>query len=166
MSLGSNTIPGQSAANSLGSPVRDLRFTENGLEPFLNSARSNFLLGELSLACGQKEKADEMFLRSARASGPSDTVWAWASARKLDGYNQVQWRARLQAALSQSEFNLGTGGSSGWWLYAAGVLQIALGNTQKGKALLQESFLAPENEMSHHLSRLALAGATPQGTPQ
>jgi len=153
------------AASSLGSPVRDLGFTENGLEPFLNSARSNFLLGRVSLACGQKKKADEMFRRSERASGPSDTVWAWASARKLDGYDQAQWRARLHAALSQSESNLGTD-SSGWWLYAAGVLQIALGNTQKGKALLQESFLAPDNRMSHHLSRLALAGATPQPKPQ
>jgi len=153
------------AGSSLGSPVRDLVFTENGLAPFLNSARSNFLLGEVSLACGQKEKADEMFRRSARASGPSDTVWAWASARKLDGYDQAQWRARLHAALSQSESNLGTD-PSGWWLYAAGVLQIALGNPQKGKALLQESFLAPDNRMSHHLSRLALAGATPQPKPQ
>ena len=153
------------AASSLGSPVRDLGFTENGLEPFLNSARSNFLLGRVSLACGQKIKADEMFRRSERASGPSDTVWAWGSARKLDGYDQAQWRARLHAALSQAESNLGTD-SSGWWLYAAGVLQIALGNTQKGKALLQESFLAPDNRMSHHLSRLAIAGATPQPKPQ
>ena len=153
------------AADSLGSPVRDLVFTENGLEPFLNSARSNFLLGELSLTCGQKRKADEMFRRSARASGPSDTVWAWASARKLEGYDQTQWRARLHEALTQSESNLGAD-SSGWWLYAAGVLQIAIGNPPKGKAMLHESFLAPDNRMSHHLSRLALGGATPQPKPQ
>ncbi len=154
------------AASSLGSPVRDLVFTQNGLEPFLNSARTNFLLGEVSLTCGQKKEADEMFRRSARTTGTSDTVWAWASARKLDGYDPAPWRARLNAALSQSESNLGTGGSSGWWLYTAGVLHMALGNTQEGKALLHEALLAPENRMSYHLSRLALAGATLQAKPQ
>lgn len=154
------------AANSLGSPVRDLVFTQNGLEPFLNSARSSFLLGEVSLACGQRKEADEMFRRAARRSGPSDMVWAWAAARKLDGYDAAPWRARLSAALSQSESNLGSGGSSGWWLYTAGVLQMALGKTQEGKALLREALLSPENQMSYHLSRLALAGATPQAKPQ
>ena len=153
-------------ANSLGSPVRDLVFTQNGLEPFLHSARSSFLLGQVSLACGQKKAANEMFRRAAQAGGPSDAIWAWASARTLDSYDQPQWRARLQAALSESESNLATGGSTGWWLYTAGVLQMALGNMQEGKALLHEAMLAPESRMSYHLSRLALAGATPQAKPQ
>ncbi|HVH71566.1 MAG TPA: hypothetical protein VNB49_10700, partial [Candidatus Dormibacteraeota bacterium] len=153
-------------ANSLGSPVPDLVFTQDGLEPFLNSARSNFLLGELSVTCRRKKEADESYRRSAQASGLSDIVWAWASARKLDGYDSALWRERLNAALSQAESNRGNNGSSGWWLYAAGVLQMALGNIEKGKALLQEALLAPENRMSHHLSRLALAGATPRAKPQ
>jgi len=153
-------------SKSIDSHVNGLAFTQDGLAPFLNSARSNFLLGEVSLACGQKKEAHEMFRRAARAGGPSDGVWAWASARMLDGYDPAEWRARLHAALSQSESNLATGGSPGWWLYTAGVLQMALGNTEKGKALLHEALLAPENRMSYHLSRLALAGATPQAKPQ
>src|SRR5437868_6744370 len=131
-------------AKSLGSPVNGLVFTQDGLAPFVDAARSNFLLGEVSLACGQKKDAEEWYRRATQANRPSDMVWAWASARKLDGYDSAQWRERLNAALSQAESNLGTGSSPGWWLYTAGVLQMALGNTEKGKVLLQQALLAPE----------------------
>ena len=93
-------------------------------------------------------------------------VWAWAAARKLDGYDSAQWREKLKAALSQAESNLAGSSSAGWWLYTAGVLQTALGNAEEGKGALYQALLAPENRMSHHLSRLALAGATPQAKPQ
>jgi len=149
-------------AKSLGSSVPGLAFTQDGLLPFLNSARSNFLLGEVSSACGQAEGAQQWYRRSAQATGASDTVWAWASARKLNVYDPAEWNKRLRAALPQAESSVETGSSSGWWLYTAGVLQIALGHTQKGNALLHEALLAPETRMSYYLSRLAIAGATPR----
>jgi len=155
-----------SVSKSIGSPVNGMVFTQDGLAPFLDSARSKFLLGEASLACGQKNDADESFRRTAQATGPSDMVWAWASARNLDGYDPAKWRERLNAALSQAESVARTSGSAGWSLYTAGVLQIALGETQKGNASLREALLAPETRMSYHLSRLALAGATPRARPQ
>src|SRR6266550_3867837 len=107
------------------------------LSPFLDSARSHFLLGEVSLACGQKKDADELYRRAAQADGSSDMVWAWASARKVDGYDSTQWQARLNAASLQAESNVQTNSSPGWWLYTEGVLQIALGETQKGDASLR-----------------------------
>jgi len=153
-------------SKAIGSPVKGLVFTQDGLAPFLDSARSNFLLGEVSLACGQKKDADESYRRAAEANGPSEVVWAWASARKLDGYDSGQWQARLNAALSQAKSNVRTNSSPGWWLYTAGILQIALGETPQGNASLQEALLAPETRMSGHLGRLALAGATPQAKLQ
>ena len=154
------------ASKSIGSPVNGLVFTQDGLAPFLDSARSEFLAGEVSLGCGQKKDADESYGRAAQATGPSDAVWAWASARKLEGYDPARWRDRLNAALSQAESGAQISGSAGWSLYTAGVLQIALGDTQKGSASLREALLAPETRISHHLSRLALSGATPQAKPQ
>ena len=153
-------------SKAIGSPVKGLVFTQDGLAPFLDSARSNFLLGEVSLACGQKKDADESYRRAAQANGPSEVVWAWASARKLDGYDSGQWQARLNAALSQAKSNVRTNSSPGWWLYTAGILQIALGETPQGNASLQKALLAPETRMSGHLGRLALAGATPQAKLQ
>src|SRR5919108_4200517 len=153
-------------SKSLGSPVNGLVFTQDGLAPFLDSARSNFLLGEVSQACAQKKDADESYRRAAQANGVSDLVWAWASARKLNGYDATKWQARLTSALSQAESSVRANSSPGWWLYTAGVLQIALGETEKGNASLGQALLAPETRMSYHLSRLALAGGTPGPRPQ
>ena len=153
-------------AKTIGSPVPGLPFTQDGLEALLNPARTNYLVGETFSVCGQKEEADRRYRVSAQATGPADVAWAWASARKLNAYDSARWRVRVNAALSQAESNLGNGGSPGWWLYICGVLQMALGNSQKGKASLHEALLAPETRMSYHLSRLAIAGTTPRPTPR
>src|SRR3984957_353944 len=63
------------AARALGSPVPGLSFTQDGLQAILNAARTNYLLGELSSACGQKEEADRYYRLSVQATGASDTVW-------------------------------------------------------------------------------------------
>ena len=154
------------ARKSIDSPLNGLAFTQDGLAPFLNSARSNFQLGEVSLACGQKKDAYASYRRAAQLRGPADIVWAWAAARNLDGYDPENWHARLNSALSQAESNVRTNSPSGWWLYTQGILQIALGDGEKGNGSLREALLAPETGMSYHLSRLALAGATPQAKPQ
>ena len=153
-------------AKFISSPVNGLVFTQDGLAPFLDSARSQFLLGEMSQACGQKKDADESYRRAAQANGPSDVVWAWAASRKLDSYEPTKWQARLSSALSQAESSTQTNSAPGWGLYTVGILQIGLGEKQKGKASLREALLAPETRMSHHLSRLVLAGATPQVKPR
>jgi len=150
------------SARALGSPVAGLSFTQSGLEPIVNSPRANYMLGEASSACGQKEEADRRFRLSAKATDASDAVWAWGSAKKLNSYDPGLWRERLSLALSQAESNARSSANQSWWVYSVGVLQIALGRDIEGKNSLRESLLAPENRMSHHFSRLALEGATPR----
>jgi tetratricopeptide (TPR) repeat protein len=150
------------AAKTLGSPVPGFSFTQDGLEPLLNSARTNYLLGETLSACGEKGEADRNYRISAQATDPSDVVWAWASAKKLRSYDSVPWRERLSAALSKAESNVQNSAYQGWWFYAVGVLQIALGHEVQGKASLRESLLLPDNRMSYHFSRLAMEDATPR----
>jgi tetratricopeptide (TPR) repeat protein len=147
---------------ALGSPVPGLSFTQNGLQPMLNSARTNYLLGELSTACGQKEEAEGRYRLSAQATDASDAVWAWASAKKLGSYDPALWQERLTLALSKAESSARTSAYQGWWVYSVGVLQLALGRDDQAKASLRESLLLPENRMSYHFSRLALEGATPR----
>jgi len=150
------------AAEALSSPVPGLLFTQDSLQPMLNSARTNYLLGELFSACGQKEEADRRYGLSSEATDASDAVWAWASAKKLSGYDPTQWQQRLSTALAKAESNARTSAYQGWWVYLAGVLQMALGRDVQGEASLRESLLLPENRMSYHFSRLALEGATPR----
>src|SRR5437660_9459656 len=53
-------------AKTLVSPVPGLAFTQDGLEPLQNSARTNYLLGETFSACGHKEEADRRYRLSAK----------------------------------------------------------------------------------------------------
>jgi Flp pilus assembly protein TadD len=151
-----------SAAKELGAPFPDLPFTQNGVEPFLDSARTNYLIGEAFSTCGQKQEAEQRFRISANAGGVSDTVWAWASARKLQGYDDAQWKARLASALEEAQSRARGSAREGWWFYCTGILQMVLGRAGDAKASLHEALLLPDTRMSHHFSRVALAGATPR----
>jgi tetratricopeptide (TPR) repeat protein len=150
------------AAKTLGSPVPGLAFTQDGLKPLLNSARANYLLGEVSSTCGQKEEGNRRYRLSAQANDTSDVVWAWASAKKQGSYDPALWQKRLSEALSQAESNRLSSSNQSWWGYSVGVLQMALGHEVQGKASLRESLLLPDNRMTYHFSRLAMEGATPR----
>jgi len=149
-------------ANTLGSPVPGLTFSQDGLQPILNSPRTNYLLGELFSSCGRKEEANRRRRLSAQAIGGSDVVWAWAAARALSDYDAARWLERLSSALPYLESNARTSAHQSWSLYSLGTLQMALRREEQGRASLRESLLFPESRMSHHFSRLALDGATPR----
>src|SRR5262249_45900297 len=48
-------------AKNMGSPVEGLAFTSDGMEPFLNSSRRNYLLGEMYKQCKLPEPSREHF---------------------------------------------------------------------------------------------------------
>ena len=145
---------------NLGLPVSGLAFTRDGLEPILNSARTNYLLAEVYAACGQRTEAAAKFEQVSKATDSSDLVWAWEAATSQGAYDPAKWMNRLQAGILQAEANSRLGGSRSWWVYTAGILRIAAGQKEQAQAELREVFLLPESKMCHHFSRLALADAT------
>ncbi len=147
---------------NLASPAKGLAFTENGLQPILEAARTGFLLAEVSTACGQKTEAGPGYDTASKATEPSQVVWAWAAARKRAGYDPEYWRTRLQSALADAESRLSASSYKGWWTYSIGILQIALGREEQGRRSLRDAILLPESLMSYHFARLALEGATPR----
>jgi tetratricopeptide (TPR) repeat protein len=146
-------------AKALGLPATGLAFTQDGLAPILNSARTNVLLAEVYAACGHQAEAAAAFDKASKARGSSDLVWAWAAAKRQDGYDQAKWMNRLNAEILQAEGNLRHRNTRGWWMYTAGILRIAAGQKEQGQAELREALLLPEINMSHHFTRLALTGA-------
>jgi tetratricopeptide (TPR) repeat protein len=144
---------GVAAAKDLGRPVEGLAFIRDGLEGVLNSARTDYLLGEIYSACGLKEEALAKFGEAAGGSGVSDVAWARAAAKNLGGYDAAEWMKRLNRGIAQADGNAG-----GWWRYTAGILRIAAGEKERGRADLREAFLLPEARMSWHLSAVALEG--------
>jgi tetratricopeptide (TPR) repeat protein len=151
-----------SVVKQLALPVAGLVFTQDGLGPVVNSARSNYVQGEVYSACGKHEEAAKKFIAASHAAGAGELLWAWAAAKKLDDFVAEPWTSRLLSTASQAEATSRSSSLQGWWVYTAAALQIAAGQTEQGEHKLREALLLPESLMSYHFSRLALAGATPR----
>ena len=137
------------AVEGIGAEVAGLPFTKDGLEPFVDAPRTEYLLGQVEARCGRAPQAAGRWRRVAAATGIADLIWAWGAAKKLDGYNNAEWTKRLEAALAQAESGPP---------YTAGVLEAVLGKPAAAWAHFQQTLLLPDRMMSHHLSRMAMAG--------
>jgi len=143
------------AADGLGGVVAGLPFTNDGLAPFVDAPRTQYLIGQVEARCGREPQAKERWRRVAAATGIGDMVWAWGAARKFDGYDKAEWGKRLEAGLAQAA-------RAGEGPYTVGVLETLLGK-QAAWAHFHQALMLPDRGMSHHLARLAMAGT---GLPQ
>jgi tetratricopeptide (TPR) repeat protein len=147
------------AAQHVGSEVPGLAFTKDGLEPIFRMARTNYLLGNASSACGNSGDANTQYQQAAAASGTDQLHWAWLAAQKLPNFNSREWPGRLQSALADAVNRTETSSYSGWWMYSAAELERDLGNTQAAAAKFQKALLLPDRMLSYHLTRLAQSPA-------
>ncbi|HXR75343.1 MAG TPA: DUF5107 domain-containing protein [Bryobacteraceae bacterium] len=151
-----------SAAQQLGSAVSGLAFTQDGLEPYLNSARTQYLLGSMESQCGHAQEAETRFRRAAQATQPDQLIWARAAAKRLGNYDETKWRDLIQNALAHAEARAQAETDSSSSLYTAGALESALGDKQAADAKFKESLLLPDRLLAYHLIRLARAGGVPE----
>ncbi|HUE20818.1 MAG TPA: DUF5107 domain-containing protein [Bryobacteraceae bacterium] len=142
----------KAAVDGIGAAAPGLPFTKDGLEPFVDAARTQYLIGQVEARCGRAPQAAERWRRVAAATGIADLVWASRAARKLDGYNNAEWTQRLEAALALASAQAVSGSP-----YTAGMLEAALGKPAPARAYFEHTLLLPDRMMSHHLSRMAMA---------
>lgn len=140
-------------AEHLGAPQPDLPFTHDGLEPTLQSARTNYDLGAAYASCAKPEEAAKKFRLASAASAPDQIVWAWRAAQKLPGFDGKQWQERLQAALAQAKSRSDTSSHTSWWDYTAGALAGALGSQQEADQRFQKALVLPDRMLSYHFTR-------------
>jgi tetratricopeptide (TPR) repeat protein len=139
-------------ADRIGSPVPDMAFTNDGLRPFLESARTKYLLGKVNAQCGKPEEARKQFESAASKPDRSEIVWAWLAARKLPAFDQNQWTSRLtselklSAAISDNSFSV----------YNQAMIDRTLGREQEADQELRQVFLLPDHLLSYHLAREAM----------
>jgi tetratricopeptide (TPR) repeat protein len=145
----------------LGTPVPDLPFTHDGLEPILQSARKTYLLGTAYASCERPEEAAKKFQLASTASAPDQVLWAWRAAQRLPGFDTKQWQERLQNALAQGRSHSDTSSYTSWWDYTAGTLARALGNQQEADQRFQKALLLPDRMLAYHFTRMARAEAAP-----
>jgi tetratricopeptide (TPR) repeat protein len=148
-------------AGHLGTPVPDLPFTHDGLEPILQSARTTYQLGTAYASCERPEEAAKKFQLASTASAPDQVLWAWRAAQRLPGFDTKQWQERLQNALAQGRSHSDTSSYTSWWDYTAGTLARALGNQQEADQRFQKALLLPDRMLAYHFTRMARAEAAP-----
>lgn len=148
-------------ADQIARPVPDLPFTHDGLQPFLNSARFNYLLGTTYKACNFPEKAQSHFRQAAQISNLNEEIWSWKASQELPNADHSSARQKLEAVLDRMRNDRATDSPSGWWLYHAAMLDRELGNTQQANQEFRDALLQPDQLMTYHLTRLALSGNQP-----
>ncbi len=146
-----------SSERTLGAPVTGVPFTADGLEPFLNDARTQYLLGKSDLRCAKKAQANDHFRAAASHKEPSQIVWAHAAAANLDGFSEDDWTSPLHSALARMENNA----DSSFSAYLAAMLHDALGDRVAARESIRQALFLPDRFMAHHLARVALAELTP-----
>ncbi|MBS1867422.1 MAG: DUF5107 domain-containing protein, partial [Acidobacteria bacterium] len=145
-------------AKTIGQPMEGLPFTQNGLEPFLNSPRTDYLLAQAYDSCGEKTESLTRFKKVAADTELSNLSLAADSAKRLDSYDRNKWTELLESGLAKAEEQSSRGNSKAWWTYLAASLRMSLGQNELGQTALRDVFLLPDTRMAHHLARLALVG--------
>jgi tetratricopeptide (TPR) repeat protein len=156
-----NCSAATSMAANLGREVLGFPFTRDGLEPLIDAARTQYLIGVLLSRCGQPQEARADFERAAQHAEPAQIFWAYAAAKKLGHIDTADWQQKLESSLARIKAN-SESGSNSLELYIEGLLESALGRSQEADAAFQDALLLPDHMMAHHLSRLA----RPQSTPE
>jgi tetratricopeptide (TPR) repeat protein len=144
----------------LADVVPDLPFTQDGFEPFLRSARFNYLLGNLYKSCNLPARARVSFKQAGQQSNSEDAVWAFKASQQLSDSDPGSVKQKLHSILERMKNSGGNDSPSGWWLYNAAMLDDALGNTEQAKTEFREALLSPDQLMTYHLTRLAISGST------
>jgi tetratricopeptide (TPR) repeat protein len=144
----------------LAEPLPDLDFTHDGLEPFLRSARMNYLLGAVFKSCNMPEKSQASFKKAAEQSNSVDAVWGWKASQQLPNFDPGAAKQKLQDILQQLKNSGENSMPRGWWFYNTALLDGALGNSQQAEKEFRDALLSPDVLMTHHLTRLATSGNT------
>ena len=150
-----------SVGDHLGAEVPELPFTRDGLAPLLRSARISYLLGTLYKSCKQTDKGQASFKQATEQSDLEDAVWAWNAARELPGFEPDSARQKLESTLQRTRSTSEISSRTGWWLYNAAMLDRAVGHSEQAENEFRSALLFPDQMLTYHLTRLALANSTP-----
>lgn len=147
-------------AAAIGKPVAGLDFTQNGLDPFLNAARTKYFLADAQNSCGEKSEAAAQFKQLAADTEHSNLYWANRAAKQFPDYDTAKWNERLTTAIPRAEQQAQRSNSKVTWMYIAAALHLAIGQTEAARAEFRDALLLPDSRLTHHYIRVALAEST------
>ena len=146
-----------SEANNCTAALAFVASLQSGRELEGISSREDVELATIARDCGRVEEAKGFFEKAAASGDPWNLPWAIAAEQSLGTANPEDARERLTRALAVAQENAETGASSGSWCYSTGMLDLALGDKERARQLLEKTLILPNVDLSHHFARLALA---------
>jgi tetratricopeptide (TPR) repeat protein len=139
-------------------------FTKDGMDVFVDAPHAQYAAGEIAALAGDTAAARRHWQKATEGREPffRAPVYAYLAAQRLGGADEATGRARLEAALAQSERLLAGGtGFPGPAVVTQGLLLRALGREDEARARFRRALLLPDQRLSHLASRRALQGAGP-----
>jgi tetratricopeptide (TPR) repeat protein len=147
-------------AGGLSDAVPSLAFTQDGMDAFVQSARVQYLLGDLLAHIGDDAGARVRWQAAAAGRDrypQADAAFVFLAGRRLGLGTEEERRATLEAALASWNNRLVSGTNfPGANAAGQGYFLQALGRDADARAKLREALLLPDKMMSHYLSRAAL----------
>lgn len=140
----------------LSQPVPGMDFTKDGLETFIDSARSQYEIATIDRSCKRSEEGNAILKKIAASTHGEDLVWANKAARLLPGYDDAAWRGRLAAAVAHVDLDELT---NSYRAYTVGRLQQEAGQDEAAKATFRKALLLPDQTLSYHLTRQAMGNS-------
>jgi tetratricopeptide (TPR) repeat protein len=144
----------------LAEPVPDLAFTNDGMEVFLEGARTQYLIGEAYARCGDTDAARTHWEKAAAGADAypyPHAAYAYRAARRLRPEAAETERPRVQAALDAWIKRLEVGTNfPGANAVGQGLFLRELGREEEARAKLKDALYLPDRLMSHYQSRAAL----------
>ncbi len=112
-------------------------------------------------SCKQTDEAQAKFKQATEQSDLEDAIWAWNAARELPGFEPDSARQKLESTLQRTRSTSEISSRTGWWLYNAAMLDRAVGRSEQAENEFRSALLFPDQMLTYHLTRLALANSTP-----
>jgi tetratricopeptide (TPR) repeat protein len=149
-----NCLAAQKIIDNLGAEMPGLAFTRDGMAPFIDSARIQYVIGSELSACGRSADAKQHFERAAAQTGTGEISWAYRAAVKLGTASQPEWNQKLETALAHAEM---MDADNSVAAYRLGCIELALGRREAAEEQFEQALLLPDRLMAHHLTRRARA---------
>ena len=137
----------------LSQPQPGMVFTQDGLDAFIETGRSQYEIAMIDRTCKRTAEANGILKKIAANTEGDDLVWAEKAARLLPGYDANVWHGRLSTAMARFDPDAQTNSYS---LYIAGMVQHEAGEAEASKAAFRKVFLLQDQSLSYHLTRLAM----------
>ncbi len=142
------------ALAQLNQPRSGMAFTQDGLDTIIAMARPQYQIAMIDRACMQTAEAENILKKLAASRSVEDLAWSVKAARLLPGYEAEAWHARLAAALNDFDPDKQ---QNSYRQYCYGMIQQSSGDTELAKETFHKVFLLPDQTLSYHLTRIAMA---------